>query len=516
MNPPATTTSNGSRRGVLWELPPRMGGWIVPHQMTFAGISGSLARTYYPSDEALRHSWENARYMRNDLVVMEPLEHRQRTCALLDWYIEPEDPEDRQAQQLATEVERLLRRIPRFVELRKNLLEAIWYGRYAVQLRYEWQVLRDQMRLVPVQWRPIHGDKLAFRFDDPLGPPRDGEVGIRVSPSGGYAEGQKVAGRWLVEKVRSHLEPTQWGLAYFVDAETRKLLLVHQHLIEDGEFEDPLSADRVHGVGIRSRIYWTWYQKQEALAFLMEFLERSAFGVEIWYYPWGNEEAREKVKQAAEERLGEGRNIILVPQPVEEIPGYNYQRIEPAMAGAETVKEIIEKYFGHLIKRYILGQTLTTEAANTGLGSNLGEIHLNTFLQIIRYDARNLEETLTRDLVDRLVEFNWPHLALRCPLRFRLRTDEPDVEAKLQVLHRAWEMGLRLKAKEVAQLLGTDLPEEGEEVLQNPAVARQASGAEEAPGDPFSLGMGGLDLNTMLGAPGKGRSRPREDGSTSS
>ncbi len=173
MNPPATTTNNGSRSGMLWELPPRMGGWVVPHQMTFAGISGSLARTYYPSDEALRHSWENARYMRNDLVVMEPLEHRQRTCALLDWYIEPEDPEDRQAQQLATEVERLLRRIPRFVELRKNLLEAIWYGRYAVQLRYEWQVLRDQMRLVPVEWRPIHGDKLAFRFGHPLGPHRD-------------------------------------------------------------------------------------------------------------------------------------------------------------------------------------------------------------------------------------------------------------------------------------------------------------------------------------------------------
>ncbi len=472
--------------------------------MTFAGIATSLARTYYPSDEALRHSWENARYMRNDLVVTEPLEHRQRTCALLDWFVEPEDPQDREAQQLASEVERLLRRIPRFVQLRENLLHAIWYGRYAVQLRYEWKRIGGALRLVPVQWKPIHGDKLAFRWDDPLGPPRDGKVGIRVSPTA-YAAGARVQGKWLVEKVRDHLEPTQWGLAYFLDAETRKLLLVHQHLIEDGEFEDPLSADRVHGVGIRSRVYWTWYQKQEALAFLMEFLERSAFGIEIWYYPWGNEEARERVKQAAEERLGEGRNIILVPQPADELPGYNYQRIEPAMAGAETVKEIIEKYFGHLIKRYILGQTLTTEAANTGLGSNLGEIHLNTFLQIVRYDARNLEETLTRDLVEPLVEFNWPELSSRCPLKFRLRTDEPDVEAKLQVLHRAWEMGLRLKAQEVAQLLGVDLPEPGEETLQNPAMA-QAAGPQ-----PMGASAPGVDFQPERKLPTGSASTDQED-----
>jgi len=169
-----------------------------------------------------------------------------------------------------------------------------------------------------------------------------------------------------------------------------------------------------------------------ALAWLMEFLERSAFGIELWYYPAGNPQGREEMKQAAAERVGPGKNILLIPRP----PGvegaaFGVERIEPSMAGAQVLKEILTDFFGHQIKRYILGQTLTTEAHATGLGSNLASIHLDTFLQIVRYDAINLQETLTEQLVRRLVAWNWPHLDPTA-FRFIIELEKDDTRERLE------------------------------------------------------------------------------------
>jgi len=352
---------------------------VVPHVVSFQAMAWSGARVYRPSDEALRDSLENARYMRNDAGVMECVEQRQRSTALLDWHIEVDDEDDPRQAELRDAVTRLLERIPYFTKYRECLLGAIWYGRYAVENLYRWQWIDGRKYVGVAQWRPIHGDKLVWKFlsgdGDNNGDHLEEErLGIRV---GGGQTG-KQDGRWRREH-QERIEPTDWGLAYFLQPWERDLLTVHQHIIEDGEYEDPLSAGRIHGVGIRSRIYWTWYQKQEALAWLMEFLERSGFGIEIWYYPYGNAEAEEKARTAAQERIGQGRNIILVPRPVgAEGLAYGVERIEPGMSGAQALKDILTEYFGHQIKRYILGQTLTTEAHATGLGSNLASIHLDT------------------------------------------------------------------------------------------------------------------------------------------
>jgi hypothetical protein len=481
---------NGGR---LFELPPNLGQFPLPHVATFSGLVDTVARVYRPSDEALAHSWENARYMRNDPTVMECLEHRQRSTALLPWYVEPEDPDVDQQRELAQKIERLLNRIPRFMQYRENLLHALWYGRYAVAHRWRWKTIDGRDHLVVDGWYPINGDKLVFGWDDTAGCER---VGIRVNPA--IPEGTLVAGRWAVERIRQGIEYTSVGTAYFLRPWERPLLAVHKHYIEDAPYETPEQAGTRHGVGLRSRIYWIWYQKQETLAFLMEFLERSAFGFEIWFYPWGDPEARERARRAALERIGEHRNVVLVPRPVgPDAPAYDYQRIEPSMAGAEAAKEIILGYFGSLIKRYILGQTLTSEAANTGLGSNLGEIHLATFKQIIRYDAANLEETLTTDLVRPLVAYNWPQYA-RVAFRFRIRTEDPNIQEKLETWQKAFEMGLPLRAQDVRDLIGATAPAESDEVLQSPSVPSLSSGMGGQP--PETVGYARAAL-TRYGLP---------------
>lgn len=445
-------------------LPPGNGRAAIPHAAGFLGMAvGGAARVWWPSDQVLRQARRHAVKMRSDTSVMECVELRERATALLDWRIEC-DREDAPYQEAKAILEKIFRRIPRFTQYRENLLHAIWFGRYGVANVYAWDWI-DRRRCVVVQsWTPLHGDKLVWRAEADPADVFDG-LGIRVGGTTGPSD--KV--RSWYEEHRRWIESTEFGWAYFPPPAKRDVLIVHRHYIEDGEYEEPFHAGRVYGVGIRDRIYWIWYQKQDALAWLMEFLERSAFGIELWYYPAGNLEGREEMKRAAAERAGPNKNILLVPRP----PGvegavYGVERIEPSQAGAGVLKEIILEYFGHQIKRYILGQTLTTEAHATGLGSNLAAIHLDTFLQIIRYDAINLQETITDQLLRRLANWNFPELD---PAAFRLviELERDDTHQRLEAIQAAFNMGLKLRSEDLRQLLDLTQPAPDEEFLQNPA-----------------------------------------------
>ncbi|MDE2467784.1 MAG: DUF935 family protein, partial [Bradyrhizobium sp.] len=409
-------------------MPPNMGEGLLPHVVTFQGILASVSRVYRPSDEALKDSFDNARFMLNDPVIRECIDQRRRSVALLNWHLEPEDERDPRQKELASDLTNIIKRVPNFKKYRETLQLAIWFGRYANQHRYRWRNIQGKQRLGIDQWLPVHGDKIVFRYDDGQMEYDPNQIGIRVGA--GFTTSHSVQKTWSVERLNK-VQPTDYGLAYFLEEWERPQICLHKYLIEDGEYEDPMNAGRVHGLGIRSILYWCWYQKQETLAWLMEYLERSALGMEIWFYPWGNDQAKTDMMTAAQERIGQGRNIVLVPRPVGDSADlYGVERIEPGMAGAEVLLGIVKEYFGHLIKRYILGQTMTTESSNSGLGSNLGDIHLDTYMQIIRSDAIDLEETLTSDLVEPLKIFNFPWAA-GIPLYFRIDTESPDVERKL-------------------------------------------------------------------------------------
>jgi hypothetical protein len=491
---PATATPGAS---------PNFGQFALPHVITFTGTVASMSNVYRPSDEALRDSRDNARYIRNDLVVMECVEARQRATALLNWHVEPPEEKDGSQKALAGTLTKMISSTPRFMQYRENLLHGVYFGRYAVGNRWRWKNVAGGRRIVVDRWRPVHGDKLVWRYEPDDHRWDEDQVGIRVGLAYG-GSGNLVAGRWSIEKA-AQVAATDQGLAYFLRPWERPLLSIHKHYIEDGEFETPEYAGRIHGVGIRSRIYWTWFQKQETLAWLMEYMERSAGGFDIWFYPWGNDQAKKAVEDAARNRMSLGRNQLLVPKFLEgDQMGNWYDRIEPGMAGADALKSIIIEFFGHLLKRYILGQTLTTESAGTGLGSNLADVHLATFLQIVKYDATNLEETLTTDLLDPMIRFNFPW-AVGLPFRIRIDTESENSAEKLEAYKSAFEMGLKIRAQDVYDIIGASKPQPGDELLDK---------ASQAP-DPSSLGGLGALLGKSAedqGAGDKGPSaRPPSD-----
>ena len=68
-------TSQRERNIELAETP-------IPHSATFQAFANTLAKTYWTTDEAIKVAWENARFMKNDLAVMECVEMRRRSVAL--------------------------------------------------------------------------------------------------------------------------------------------------------------------------------------------------------------------------------------------------------------------------------------------------------------------------------------------------------------------------------------------------------------------------------------------------
>jgi len=443
--------------------PPNFSEGVIPHIWTMQGHVSSHAKVYQSADEALKHSRENARYMRNECGIMECLEARQRGTALLKWHLSPEDEKDAAQRNVCNELTQIIKRIPNFLEYRRNLLEALWYGRAAVSQMYSNVKINGSWRKAITRWEPRHGDKLVFRYDDGSRRFEPGQVGLLVSS----AANKHIPDKEVFGQSRPKIEVTHDGLAYFFDKHQRPLLAVHKHIIEDGDYRDPYGADSINGVGIRSRIYWSWFQMQECMAWLMEYLERSAFGIEIWNYPFGNAEAEIATRKAAEERIGGGRSIVLVPVPKgENADLYGTKRIEPGMDGVSELKEIIGGHFGHKIKRYILGQTLTSEVGSTGMGSAVAEAHIATYQDIIRYDAQKLQETLTNELVRPLLWMNFPNQR-DLNIRFVIDTEAAHVDSKLAGLKAAYDMGLKLKGEDIYGLIGATMPEASDVTVGN-------------------------------------------------
>jgi hypothetical protein len=464
--------------------PPNYGDWVLPQVMTMQGLVSNISKVYRMSDEALKNSLEDARFMELDVGIQECIQARTRSTALLNWHLEPDDPTSSEQVALCDEMEKILKRCPRFMQLRESLMAACWYGRTAVTFRYTWDKFTNRMLVAPTAWRPVHGDKLVFRLDEGRFDVDPNQVGIRVGMT--YAANEKIGGRW-------ELEQTDRGMAYFLSASERRLLAIHKHVMQDGAYEEPSDAGRIHGVGIRSFIYWEWYQKQETLRWLMEYLERSAFGIELWFYPESNAGAKVKAEQAAKSRINNFRNIIFVPLPGEDGTRnqYGVQHIETGMAGVEALMNLLNNYFGHRMKRLILGQTLTSESEGGGLGSDgIAKVHLGTFKDIVRYDATNLEETITEEIVRPLKEWNFKGSG-HFNVRFVIETEEVDADEKLEQCKLLWDMGADLSEKELMEHVGLTKPGPDDKILRNPQIAAafqqmrmQAAGMGGQPGQP--------------------------------
>lgn len=416
-------------------LPPGGGRFVTPEFLTFAALFTPGFRGHrWAHDEAMKHSAANARAMRNDCSVMEALRARQMPTAMLSWHVEPADADDPAQAEAASLVETIIREMPYFQRLRMHLLEGLWYGFAAVSLRYRWDFSKPNpfdrrgRRLLPCGHEYYNGDKLRFKWD--------GSVGVLVNSN---YPGVK--------------ETTDFGYAHFLTPEERESFVVHRHEPDSADYWESDLSGLGQGAGIRHRVYWMWYIKQQLLAHLMTYVERFANGLTLFYYDASNAQAKTEMEAAIAAQAGQ--TAYLLPRWGSGKDQNAVERVEVGMTNPAFLASLIDDYYDKNIRRYILGQTLSSDTAPTGLGSGVAEAHTDTLSKIIKYDAQNLDATLTEDFVRVLYRYNAPHVP---PGRFVSDVDTPNATEVLGNAQIMQQMGLAIDGDHLYEVTGLPKP----------------------------------------------------------
>jgi len=143
---------------------------------------------------------------------------------------------------------------------------------------------------------------------------------------------------------------------------------------------------------------------------------------------------------------------------------YGVEQIEPGAAGVQVVLDLIQGFFLKKIKRYILGQTVTSETDPEGIGGGSYQAKMATYADIIQYDARNAEETLTKDYLRPQQLRNFPKTD-GAYLTLKLNTDDPKVQERLEAANSAFQMGLDIDAEDMYDITGLSKPAPSAHIL---------------------------------------------------
>ncbi|MBI5816686.1 MAG: DUF935 family protein [Nitrospinae bacterium] len=139
--------------------------------------------------------------------------------------------------------------------------------------------------------------------------------------------------------------------------------------------------------------------------------------------------------------------------------------IQSNLTGSQSLFSDAVEFFNRLKSKRVLGQTLTTEpGAGSGGSYALGQVHDRVRNDIVAYDCKALDETLSHDLVRPLVDFNFGPQKSYPKIITRL-AQPGDVDEKLNQIRKLVEMGAKVPARIAAEAAGVRLLGDPEEPL---------------------------------------------------
>lgn len=461
-------------------VPPEQ--YILPHVKQFVAEFQTPAKTYrFTFDEARKRSHVDTLSMRRDGFIISRLQARYLPVLGAEWHVKSTgesgakvDENGVVEDEIGKKYTELLKCTPRFLQLRKCLLEAVWYGRYGVQLKFGPVDCCGQQMTGITGWLPVNGDKITCTYE--------GDPAIRIASS--FASQATAQGATVSQANKLHTSIGDVGHVLILDKPAwRQRFVIHVHEIEDADFNEPELAGGVNGVGLRHYCYWLWWLRQEIMEWLLSYLEMmGAGGLTIVGYDMSNPKGLEEAKAAFAERA----TVAYLPIP----PGADkqsniVQRLEPSGTGNDIFTAWIDGYFNAIMTQIIIGQNLSSQSDSTGLGSGVADLHADVKAQIHAYDAQNLDETISQQLLKTLVMLNEPRASVSLKYETVLQKRDPD--KALAAAQTAFGMGAEVPESHVLDMANIPRPEKGEKVLSQ--ANQQAQSAE---------------LSMMQGEPGEG------------
>ena len=396
--------------------------------------------------------------MRADADIEGVLRSLLVTLAGLEWNVLSDDESDPRLVKLAERIAEIISAAPRRSDMFRSLHEAVWYGCSAVNVVYD----RDPRLGVRIrEWLPLASDTLAFD--------QTGNVAMRVGSA--YINQASV---------------TDLGfdsLVHLFDDNERRAIVLHRVFTTAPNFIDPNSAETVYrGVGARDVCWYIWLLKQEVLQNAAAYVERYALGIRVGYYPAGNDAAKSEMMTILQNLVNDNSVVLPRISPTESM--YDID-IKDANGGrAQIFMELVNWLSGKL-KEAILGQSLSSEAGGTGMGSGVADLHADTLSRVIRYHADCLAESLTTDLVRIIAGMLGASEEDARRIRFVFAPERPNPKERLEAIQTFIQMGGRVSEREVRDLLGLSDPEDGESVLGG-----QAAGSAGVSSNPLSAMLG--------------------------
>ncbi len=199
---------------------------------------------------------------------------------------------------------------------------------------------------------------------------------------------------------------------------------------------------------------------------LAEFLEILGIPMRLGKYPATATDKEKATLMRAVVGIGHAAAGI-IPE------GMSIEFMDAAEGGSDPFMAMI-KWAEDGISKAILGGTLTTTAANTGLGSNQSDVQNEVRKEIKQNDLRQLKRTLETQLIAQIHALNIP---TGRPPKWVWQDEEPeDLKTFGEAIGGYADRGVAVPVNWVRERTGIPEPENGEQVLQaitqsNPTAA---------------------------------------------
>ncbi len=360
--------------------------------------------------------------------IASEMNKRRRAC-ILDWQVVPPEKsptplETRNAAQL----DELVQEIPDFEDMLFDLTDATGKGFACLEIewhRVEGYWLPKTVTHRPQSWFSLHRgyrQEMRLRSDKAV----DGVPGEPLNPFG-----------WIT----------------------------HVHKAKSGYLERS---------ALFRQLTWTYLFKNYSVGDLAEFLEIYGIPVRLGTYPAS---ASEKDKATLLRALASiGHNAAGI------VPEGMLLDFKDAATGDPKAFELMMSWCERNQSKVILGGTLTSGADGKASTNALGNIHNEVRKDLRDGDVRQLNSTLSRDLVYAIAAINGlaPEGTRRCPV-FKLNAEErEDLKAFSEALPQLVGIGVRPTVKWAHERLGIPVAQAGEAVLL-PAQEQQIQQAPAAP-----------------------------------
>jgi len=207
-----------------------------------------------------------------------------------------------------------------------------------------------------------------------------------------------------------------------------------------------------YGSGLGRTLFWPVWFKKHGLKYWMIFAERFGSPTVVGKYPPGASPEQQRALLEAISAIQQETGIK-VPDTMD------ISLLEAVRSSSVNTYADLMAFMNAEVSKVVLGQTLTTQEGQTG-SLALGRVHAEVRADIIRADSMALAESLSRQVVRWLSEFNFPGME---PPRFEFV--QPDSRPGLEEVRRdavlAGELGLPIARKYLYAKY--DIPEPGPE-----------------------------------------------------